>query len=294
MDDQTLHFKRSYCSKLISYLAARSEAILNFAARSKNIPVQTNTESPHDCYRKPGIFTPFSKLVAAESTRHGGVSPAPYNTLNLGGATKDLPENVTENNRRFFTSLGVELNQVAKSHQIHGAEVLTVGQPGRYEGYDALITNVRNIQLAVTIADCTPILLFDPVKNVIAAIHAGWRGTTLKIARKTLFAMQQEFGTDPKNCFAYIGTCIDVCSFEVGEEVAEQFSADHKEWNDAKKKYYINLKTANRDQLTEAGVASSHIEISPYSTVIDNHDYFSYRKENGITGRMLATIGMLP
>jgi YfiH family protein len=244
------------------------------------------------CHRKPDIFLPFRSLIAAESTRHGGVSQAPYDTLNLGGFTKDQPEHVAENNLRFFNSLGIEMDQVAKSHQVHGSEVLTVHQPGRYEGYDALITNVSGVQLAVTIADCTPILLFDPQKKVVAAIHAGWRGSVLQIVRKTLLTMKQEFDSAPQNCFAYIGTCIDHCSFEVGEEVAEQFSAEHKTWNESKQKYFVNLKSANRDQLIAEGVDPMHIEISPYSTVRNNDDYFSYRKENGVTGRMLATIGM--
>jgi YfiH family protein len=256
--------------------------------------LKTNNDLFTNCHRKPKIFSQFKNLVAAESTRHGGVSLAPYDTLNLGGSTQDKPELVAENNLRFFASLGIGLDQVAKSHQVHGSEVLAVRKAGRFEGYDAMITNVAGIQLAVTIADCTPILLFDPQKKVIAAIHAGWRGTVLQIVRKTLLVMNQEYGSVSKNCYAYIGTCIDHCSFEVGEEVAEHFGVDHKEWNDIKQKYFVNLKAANRDQLIAEGVDPKNIEISPYSTVLNNDDYFSYRKENGITGRMLATIGMHP
>lgn len=243
-------------------------------------------------YRTPGIFSQFPDLIAAESTRHGGVSEGPYASLNLGGSTQDKPENVTENIKRFFNVLKVPLESVAKSHQVHGEAILNVTEPGRFEMFDALITNKPDIQLAVTVADCTPILIFDPVSKAVAAIHAGWRGTVQFIVQKTVFAMQKEFGTIPEHCYAYVGTCIDECSFEVGEEVAEHFDSSYKRADAVSGKYFVDLKLANRDQLINAGLKIEHIEVSPYSTVLNNSDYFSYRHENGITGRMLATIGM--
>lgn len=240
----------------------------------------------------PKIFEKFTNLVSAQSTRHGGVSPHPFQSLNLGGATGDAPEYVSENNLRFFSSLNIPLSQVAKSHQVHGDKILNVLQPGRYEGYDALITSIAGIQLAVTIADCTPVLIYDPVKNAVAAIHAGWKGTAQNIVLKTVQAMQDEFKTEPEDCFAYIGTCIDECSFEVGEEVAVNFQTKHKRWDSAINKFFVDLKLANKDQLLEAGLRSESIEVSAYSTVLNNDDYFSYRYEKGLTGRMLATIGL--
>ena len=241
--------------------------------------------------RRPAIFNQFPELIAAESTRHGGVSQAPYHSLNLGGATNDLPEHVAENNQRFFSEIGVKLADTAKSHQVHGAEILNVRQPGRYEGYDAMITDIPGIQLAVTIADCTPILIYDPVRKAAAAIHAGWRGTVQNIVSKTVLAMNEKFKTNPKDCFAYVGTCIDECSFEVGEEVASHFASSHKRLDETKGKYFIDLKNANKEQLLLAGLKPEYIELSRFSTVLNNEDYFSYRFENGTTGRMLATIG---
>lgn len=251
-----------------------------------------NTLIKKPLFRAPAIFRQFPGLVTAESTRHGGVSKEPYNSLNLGGSSPDDPENIAENNRRFFTALNVPLDRVAKSHQVHGTEILNVEHPGRFEMYDALITNKPDIHLAVTIADCTPILIYDPVLKTMAAIHAGWRGTVGLIVQKTTEALQKQFGTNPENCYAYIGTCIDECSFEVGEEVAEHFNPEYKRWEAGRSKYYVNLKLANHDQLVRAGLKTEHIEISPYSTVIHNEDYFSYRHEKGLTGRMLATIGI--
>lgn len=243
-------------------------------------------------YRIPTIFSNIPNLVSGESTRHGGVSVSPYNSLNLGGSTKDNPENVAENNRLFFEALGINLQHVAKSHQVHEAEILVVTEPGRFEGYDALITDIIDVQLSVTIADCTPILIYDPVKKVVAAIHAGWRGTVQQIVLKTAEKLKDQYGTNPADCLAFVGTCIDECSFEVGEDVADNFQSVYKRWDDQKKKFFVDLKSANRDQLVHVGLKSENIEVSPYSTVIHNEDYFSYRKENGLTGRLLATIGL--
>ncbi|KAA0989652.1 peptidoglycan editing factor PgeF [Dyadobacter aurulentus] len=251
------------------------------------------TSGKKPLFRRPAIFTRFDHLIAAESTRHGGISPAPFASLNLGGS-QDSRENILANNHIFFSALGVPFPQVAKSHQVHGREIIDVKTPGRFEGFDALITGIPGIQLAVTVADCTPILIFDPVKNASAAIHAGWRGTVSQIASRTMAEMQNAFGTDPKSCLAYIGTCIDKCSFEVGEDVAQHFEAGTKRWDAEKEKYFVDLKKANREQLAAAGLLPKNIETSPYSTVLNNEDYFSYRFENGMTGRLLATIGYFP
>ncbi|WP_439555385.1 peptidoglycan editing factor PgeF [Dyadobacter sp.] len=254
--------------------------------------IESTPSETKPLYRTPAIFNPFTNVVAGESTRHGGVSPAPFHSLNLGG-TQDTYENVLENNRLFFEALHIPFATVAKSHQVHGTEILNVTEPGRFEGYDALITQIKGIQLAVTVADCTPILLLDPTSNAAAAIHAGWRGTVGRIVFKTISKMQELYGSKPENCLAYIGTCIDECSFEVGEDVAQHFENNYKRWDEGKGKFFVDLKKSNQAQLLEAGLAAENIEISPYSTVLNNEDYFSYRNENGVTGRMLATIGLL-
>jgi polyphenol oxidase len=251
------------------------------------------TPSALPMYHTPEIFIPFPHLLAAESTRHGGISPAPYASLNLGMSTGDTPENIAQNRARYWEALGVGPEQVATSHQIHGSEVLVVTQPGHNTGYDALTTRQKGIILAVTIADCTPILIFAPRQGAVAAIHAGWRGTVRGIVQKTLDTMQLEFGTAAADCYAYVGTCIDECSFEVGEEVAEQFSDTHRQFDSVTGKYLVNLKKANLDQLVSSGVKKSCIQVSIHSTVLHNHNYFSYRHEKGQTGRMLACIGIV-
>jgi YfiH family protein len=246
-----------------------------------------------DLSRKPAIFQKIQGLIAAESTRHGGVSPFPYHSLNIGYYTDDDQRNIRENRDRLFGSLGISESQVASSHQVHGDQILLAEAPGRYEGYDALITNRPGVFVAVTIADCTPILICDPVSRAVAAIHAGWKGTVARIVEKTLETMSRHFGTAPRDCLAYVGACIDECSYEVGEEVGKQFDAPFARFDQASGKYFVDLKAANAAQLEGAGFSRENIEISPFSTVLHNEDYFSHRKEKGVTGRMTAVIGFI-
>ncbi|GAB2594100.1 peptidoglycan editing factor PgeF [Spirosoma areae] len=243
-------------------------------------------------FQTPALFSPFPNLIAAESTRHGGVSPAPYASLNLGINTADDPANVDENRRRFFEAIGATPFQLASSHQVHGVEILYATQPGRFDGYDALITNQPGLLVGVTVADCVPILIYDQANQAVAAIHAGWRGTVGGLVVKTLRAMQQQFGTSAADCYAYIGTCIDECSFEVGPDVAEQFAPVFKRDNLRSGKSYIDLKAAAKQPLSDFGVPEGQITVSPFSTVINQEDYFSYRAEKGQTGRMLVVIGL--
>ena len=133
--------------------------------------------SETESYRLPPIFKNFPDLWAAESKRHGGVSPAPYASLNLGINTDDDPANVVENRRLFFEMIGAPADQFAAARQIHGTEILHVTEPGYADGYDALITDQPGLLVGVTVADCVPILIYDHAHQVVAAIHAGWRGT---------------------------------------------------------------------------------------------------------------------
>ena len=242
-------------------------------------------------HRVPSIFAPFD-IVAAESTRHGGVSPAPFASLNLGINTDDDPANVDENRRRFFRSIGAEGFGFASSHQVHGTDVLTVTDAGRFTGYDALITNRPGLLLGVTVADCVPILIYDYAHGAVAAIHAGWRGTVGGIVTRTLLAMQQQFGTVGAQCCTYVGTCIDETTFEVGKEVAGQFDPSFVRADPHSGRTCANLKGANVRLLTDFGVPTAQIEVSAFSTVLTNDDYFSHRAEDGQTGRMLTVIGI--
>jgi hypothetical protein len=245
-------------------------------------------------FHLPEIFRDFPWVTAAGSTRLGGISEGPYASLNLGLSTGDRQEAVTENRKIFFDALGISADQVASAYQVHDDGILEVHAPCREEGFDALITDVPGIFLTVTVADCTPILVLDPVRPAVAAVHAGWRGTVLGILKKTIGRMQEVFGTNPADCRAFIGACIDACSYEVDADVAQHFATSYARWSPELKKYLLDLKSANQAQLLEVGLRAENIEVSPFSTVLNNDLFFSYRKEKGVTGRMLNGIGLIP
>ncbi|WP_020538303.1 peptidoglycan editing factor PgeF [Lewinella cohaerens] len=243
---------------------------------------------------QPSWASSFPKLTIAESTRLGGVSLPPFSSLNLGLFTDDKTAFVKQNRERFCRELNWDTSRLAGSFQVHSDQVLRVNTPGEWEGYDALVTNRPDILLSITIADCTPVLIYDPISQSVGAAHAGWKGTAGQIAAKTMMLMRDAYGTRPENCWVYIGTCIAERDFEVDADVADHFSEEDKRWHPQRKKFLVDLKKANRDQFLHLGVAPSQIELSPFSTVEDNDRYFSHRAERGSTGRMLAVIGLKP
>jgi YfiH family protein len=238
----------------------------------------------------PSIFNSFN-IVATQSTRIGGVSSAPYGSLNLGKSTNDSPENVMRNRELFFGSLNIPLDRIALSKQVHGSQVLVVNEPLIAEGYDAIITNTKNVFLAVSVADCTPILIYDAKNKVVAAVHAGWRGSAANIVGNTLNEMKMRYNSSSDECYAFIGACIGFDSFEVGDEVAREFETTFKsEIGD--NKFLVDLKSVNKKQLVDFGIPQANIEISDLCTIKNNDMFFSHRFERGITGRMMAVIGI--
>ncbi len=233
---------------------------------------------------RPRIFSHIPQLVAGISTRHGGVSSQAYQSLNLGVHTDDDPSAIEANLKLFCADLGISPGALARSYQVHGSEIWTTSEAGYQTGFDAVLTSEQGIFAGVGIADCCPILLADPVCQVAAAIHAGWKGTVAQIVRKTANAMI-EAGSNPADILAYIGPCISFENFEVGDEVAEQFEQKEKRGN----RWHVDLKATNAEQLRDVGI--NQIEISEYCTVGNNELFYSHRKEKGMTGRMLAVIG---
>ena len=243
-------------------------------------------------YQPINFFSFNDHLLAIESTRKGGSSEGAYASLNLGAFTNDLKEAVQQNKEILYSDLRINGDQIASSFQCHGNEVLNVVEPGYYEGFDALITNKKDIFLQILVADCTPILLFDPIHEVVAAIHAGWRGTANAIVQKTLDKMTLHFHTNPSDCFAYVGTCISQFYFEVDHDVAQYFDQEFYVFDKVIDKYFIVLKGCNARALSSAGLMKNHIAISPFCTVKDNDLFFSHRYEKGATGRFGVIIGM--
>ncbi len=235
----------------------------------------------------PSVFT--WPVQAGFSTRSGGVSPMPYGSLNLGLSTADSNENVLQNRTLAAAHFGLTRDDMAIAGQVHGSSVLTVDTPGLFPGYDGLVTNKPGLLLSISAADCAAVLLADPISGVIGACHAGWRGHVAAVVDHTLEAMVQ-LGANPSRVQAYIGPCISVDRFEVGEEVAAQFGSEFVERKPEWPKPHINLTGSIRSNLIRCGVDSLTIEASEQCTMTDSDFFFSHRGQQGVTGRMMGFI----
>ncbi len=262
----------------------------------------------------------LSWLVHGFSTRTGGISLLNgEKALNLGFTEWDSKENVLENRCRFQLALDASALQLISMKQIHSDVIhLFDAAPTEPCRGDASATNRPGLLLGVQTADCVPILLVDPKKRAIAAIHAGWRGTLRRIVVKTIGRMHMQFGTDPAGLLAAIGPAIGGCCYEVGTEVSTQFQsqfADAPEWFDEfhtddepnpiqwlnmqppghqppPKNVLLDLRKANRSQLLDAGLRAPNIFVSDLCTACRCDLLFSYRKEGALSGRLLSVIGM--
>ena len=236
---------------------------------------------------RPSIFPPH--VVAAFSTRRGGVSPPPLG-MNLSFNVGDTSENVVMNRAIFFGGLGLTLDRLAIPGQVHSATVHAAEKPGPYPETDGLVSDTPNIFLCVSVADCVPILLYDPMLRGVAAVHAGWRGTGSRIASGAVQKMMKEFGTNPRDLLAHVGPSAGSCCYAVGEEVASRFPDEFVSRKDSS--LYVDLKQTNRHQLLEAGLLAERIEISPYCTISDSTLFHSHRREGSRSGRMMGVIGL--
>lgn len=239
----------------------------------------------------PAVFEKEPAVVAAMSTRQGGVSKDPLG-MNLSFSVGDDELSVRENRRRFFSALGIPVEALAIPRQVHSATVARVDGPGTLAETDALITNVPGVYLCVTVADCVPILLYDPEHRAVAAVHAGWRGSAAGILSLALKLMRSAFGTWPGELRAYVGPAAGGCCYEVGPEVARSFPARYVTDYQASRR--LDLKAFNADTLREAGLDPSHIEVSPLCTITESHLFHSYRRDGPRSGRMMAVIGIRP
>ena len=257
-------------------------------------------------HREAGLSVLRSELLAplphGFSTRPGGVSPAPWDSLNLGPSRGDAPENVRENYRRFCAVLGTEPEQAVLSQQTHTTNLRRVTaedagkgltRPRDYRDVDALMTDVPGLALTVFSADCGVILLHDPVHAAIAAVHAGWRGCAGGILERTVQAMTESYGTDPADLLAAIGPCIGQCCFETDEDVPDAMRAAFGAEVDAYiekrgEKYHLDLKQINAMVLRRCGV--EHIDLSRDCTVCSSRRFWSHRATGGERGSQGAVI----
>jgi YfiH family protein len=236
-------------------------------------------------------FSEFPRLAFGHSTRIGGVSPEPY-ALNLSFSVGDDPSRVWENRRRFFEELRIPLNRLAIPKQRHTNIVRKVSKPGEYETCDALLTNAEGVYLVVSVADCIPLFVFDPVKNVVGAIHVGWRGSASGIVNEALRVLAEEFSSGPEELIAYIGPSARCCCYEVGAEVASKFPEEYTRAKVADK-FHLDLPGFSKKQLLESGVKEERIEENGKCTICTPGLFHSYRRDGERSGRMMGVIGIL-
>ncbi|MBL8049713.1 MAG: peptidoglycan editing factor PgeF [Anaerolineales bacterium] len=238
-------------------------------------------------------FDIFSETVInAVFTRDGGVSPAPWNSLNLSISVGDDPAHVTENRTRAFDALGRNLASLHDAHLVHGVDIIYADTPRPanqpIQKADILFTDNPEVSLFMRYADCVPLLFHDPKQNVIGLAHAGWMGTVKGVAEVAIKAMLEKYNCKPEDIVAGIGPSISIDHYEVGEDVASQFREKYAD--DAEKvlqnhdgKTYLDLWRANVIQLQKSGV--EHIQVSGLCTACHLGDWFSHRAEKGKTGR---------
>ena len=238
------------------------------------------------------------------STRRGGVSPAPWDTLDLRFGCGDAPENVAENYRRLLGAVGVEPERAVLSLQVHRDDVRLCKADDAGKGLfrerdykaDALITAERDLPLVVFSADCGTVLLHDPAAGCVGAVHAGWRGCAAGIVEKTVREMVRLLGARPERILAALGPCIGKCCFETDGDVPEAMrasalGAEAEPYLERRgEKWHVDLAGLNRQWLLCVGVAPDHIDVCGLCTACRPDRYWSHRVTRGDRGSLAALI----
>lgn len=252
------------------------------------------------------VLSSYPNISCFVTTRRGGCSQGNYNSFNCTPYTGDDAECVRRNLEILCSSLPKRPKELIIPYQTHGTQVLAIDnsylQANKEErhtmlqGIDALITHEPNCCLCISTADCIPILLYDHAHEVVAAVHAGWRGTVNYILGHTIDKMRSLYNTDSKDIIACIGPGISLPAFEVGDEVYEAFRQNGfrmdyiSEWKPETHKYHIDLWAANRLQLLDFGVPSAQIETAGICTFTQHEEFFSARRLGIKSGRILSGI----
>ncbi len=254
------------------------------------------------------MITEFEQAGIVEhafTTKLGGVSKGDYAELNLGLHIPDITEDVVENRGLMAEILNSDSQELVAAKQVHGDQikVITADDKGRgaldyasaIAETDALITDQPDILLTSYYADCTPIFLLDPVRKVVALAHAGWKGTVKKIAQKTALKMKEVYQSEIKDILVAIGPAIGQCCYQVDQRVIESLAENFTNWEELVVKesdthWRFNMALANQRQLEEVGVKTSNIIHSNLCTSCNEDLFFSYRRDQGQTGRMASMI----
>ncbi|MBB6690420.1 peptidoglycan editing factor PgeF [Cohnella xylanilytica] len=253
-------------------------------------------------------------LTAGFTTRIGGVSSAPRNSLNTALHVGDDSEDVVANRRRVAEALGWEFSAWTCAEQVHGNRVHVVAAADKGSGSldrasaiqeaDALVANEPGVLLVMYFADCVPLYFYDPESGAVGLAHAGWKGTVLDVAAETVRAMGERFGSRPEALLGAIGPSIGACCYEVDEAVLKHVrplaeavgagaaggeGAFHTPTGNGRAR--LDLKEMNRHLMIKAGILPSRIELTTWCTGCRTDLFFSHRMENGATGRMMSWLG---
>lgn len=246
-------------------------------------------------------FDIFPKNVLnAVFTRHGGISPEPWHSLNLSTSVGDEPDRVAANRIRIFEALGRDPASIYDVWLVHGTDILYADAPRPLTEHphkaDIIFTDNPEVSLFMRFADCVPLLFHDPRKHVIGIAHAGWMGTVKGVAEASIHGMKARYGSNPADVVVGIGPSISVDHYEIGEEVAAQFREKYR--TDAERilqtregRIYLDLWAANVIQLRNMGV--EQIQVSGLCTACNVEDWFSHRAEKGKTGRFGALLALI-
>lgn len=234
-------------------------------------------------------------VTAFSTTRQGGCSTGNYAAFNINGYCGDDEVHIAANKVALCSLLGIDSNRLVMPHQVHDCVVRRIDGPqqGVIEGVDAVMTDVPQLCIGVSTADCIPVLLYDSTHRAVSAVHAGWRGTVLRIVQKAVETMRDTYGTAPADLQAVIGPGISLDSFEVGDEVYDQFLSagfDMQPISRREAKWHIDLPMCNRLQLMETGVPADHIQMTNICTYQQYDRYFSARKLGIQSGRIYTGI----
>lgn len=287
------------------------------------------------CYLQFNSFQQFPNIIHGVFTRQGGYSDSPYQGLNTLGSLRggDNLDNVIRNRQLVLHSLGILSYPCVTLWNIHGADIFIpdglnnwrtdwayhsyysqAWAPQEIHKGDALITRQRGVALALSFADCVPIVLHDPVEQVIGIAHAGWRGTARGIVAATVAAMNEHFGSHPRNIYAGIGPAIGPCCYEVSEHIQQIFSGQlqfdyaptSEQYRDLVREsatfsiqhlpdrdsLRLDLCETNRRQLLMAALRPEHIEIADICTSDNTDQFFSHRAEHSKTGRFPVIVAL--
>lgn len=240
-------------------------------------------------------------LAAGFTTRHGGVSRAPFNSLNLGTNTGDNPANVEANRAAFARAFALPSHLLLTVRQVHGTRVLAIDEPNfdfahfqKVES-DAIVTNQRGILLAILVADCYPVILYEPDRHVAAVVHAGWQGAAAGLIGQTVRIMQEEFGCRVERLQAAVGPGIAAHKYEVDRPVRDAFRAGSDQWSRIAQEtrlghWLLDLRLSCLLQLEEAGVDRRTVDLVEECTCCHKEKFFSYRRDQGQTGRQAGFV----